>query len=203
MAFYITSDWHFSHKNICGPDGFESKTRGQFDSTDAMNDTIIRRINSRVDVNDTIYFLGDIGMIAPTKIVPLIKRIKANIVFVRGNHDNTKQVKKLRGAGYEVHDVGFRVKKDGKVYILSHYPIGLGEKRVNLRNICGHIHSNAAYDANVINIGIDSPEIEPLYLPFGEPVPLDDAIRLVEEKWEKAMKEKMTPEEWIRYGGQK
>ena len=200
MAFYITSDTHFGHENICGENGFV-ETRKHFKDADEMNDAIIKSINKHTDSNDVIYHLGDIGFGKPNSILEIVERIDAKVIFIRGNHDNSKVVKKLIKAGYEVNDVGIRHKQDGKIYLLTHYPLGLGNKRVNIRNICGHIHETEAWDWNAINIGVDSPEIAPLGLEFGQPVPLQDAIDLVEAKWEENMKENLTEEEWLRYGG--
>lgn len=201
MGTFITSDWHFYHKNICGEEGFETKTRGHFKSVDEMNDEIIKNINQNTSPDDTIIHLGDVGLGSPTKMFEVVSRIHCNIIFINGNHDNSKLAKKLVNNGYEVHDVGMRYKQDGKVYLLSHYPLGLGDKRVNIRNLCGHIHGEVAFGWNVLNVGVDSPEIESLNLKFGQPIKIEDAIKLVEEKWENNMRESMTEEDWIRYGG--
>ena len=96
----------------------------------------------------------------------------------------------------------FKKKRSGKVYIFSHYPLCLGNKRVNIRNICGHIHETEAESWNVINVGIDSPEI-PKDIPFGQPIELEKVYEMVEKKWENNMKDTLTEEEWIRYGGSK
>lgn len=203
MAYYVTSDWHFDHSNICGQNSFEPETRGHFATIDHMNDTIINNINHNTKTDDVIYHFGDIGLGRPNRLLELVNRIHCKIVFIRGNHDNSKLIKKLIQNGYEVHDVGYRHKQDGKIYLFTHYPLGIGDKRVNIRNLCGHIHGETSYGWNVLNIGIDSPEIKSLGLKFGQPVPLDDAIRLVDEKWENNMKDTLTEEEWIRYGGSK
>lgn len=187
MAIFVTSDWHFSHKNICGINGFETETRGIFETTEEMNNEIIKNIKLNTQDTDKIIHFGDIGFGNPKDLLELVNSIKREIIFIRGNHDNSKMSKILKEAGYEVHDVGMRHKENGKIYLFSHYPMDLGNQRVNIRNLCGHIHGLPANGLNTLNIGIDSPEIKSLGLAFGQPVPLSEAIRLVEDKWQRSM----------------
>lgn len=194
MATFITSDWHFDHNNICGKDGFVP-TRNHFESVEEMNEEIIKQINSVATKEDVLYHLGDIGLGKPKRLFELLERINPRIVLVAGNHDsfsniakNNYVVDKNGNMRYTIHEVGTRHKQNGKVYLLSHYPLGLGDQRINLRNFCGHIHENASYGANVLNVGVDSPEL-PKDLPFGQPLRIEVAIDLVEAKWSSVMSE--------------
>lgn len=189
MAKFVTSDWHLNHNNIFGLDGF-TQTRKHFKTKDEMNYAIIEAINAVTTKEDVLYHLGDIGFGSPKVLFELLEMINPRMVFVGGNHDNSKLKKYILnnnyetkyGMRYEYHDVGFKEKRDGKVYLFSHYPIGLGDYRANLRNICGHIHEETPSGWNVLNVGVDSPEL-PKELPFGQPLKLDDAMDLVEDKW--------------------
>lgn len=193
---YITSDPHINHKNIFGKDGFCEK-RVCFETAEEMNETIIKNINSVVEDKDTLYILGDIGFGKPKEIFEVLDKIHCRIVIVRGNHDRSDLVKYILRNNYqfgpkglmkyEIHDLGIRLKANKKVYYLSHFPIDLGEQRANLRSICGHIHENSAPAPNQLNIGMDSPEIPDL--PFGTPIPLLDAFKLVDKKWEESKQE--------------
>ena len=58
MKQYVTSDWHFGHNNICGPEGFVS-TRKHFANAEEMNETIIANHNAVVTAADRTYHLGD------------------------------------------------------------------------------------------------------------------------------------------------
>ena len=64
---WITSDTHYSHKNICRgvtnwrmPDGSipESQTR-PYDTIERMNSAIVNNINSCVGQDDVLIHLGD------------------------------------------------------------------------------------------------------------------------------------------------
>lgn len=187
MARFITSDPHFDHNNLrsfCKP-------REQFKTVTEMNETIVKNWNSVVTNNDTVYLLGDIGLGRPEIIFEWLNQLKGIIYIVKGNHDNSKLLKYIIKHSPLLHgepkfrliEMGTIIKENGIQYYLTHYPQGLGEHRAILRNLCGHIHENAARDANVLNVGMDSPEIG--QRPFGSPVALEDAMTYVNEKWTK------------------
>lgn len=203
---FITSDWHFGHRNICGPEGFVP-TRTHFENTEEMNDTMIAAHNAVVGPLDTTIHLGDTNLnMKPTAVHELLRTLNGHFIFVKGNHDDSKLFKYLARNNYnlgdgnpkylEFHEVGFRRKANGKVYLLSHYPLGLGERRKKLRNLCGHIHEDACREANQLNVGVDSPEIGDR--PFGTPLPLEEAMALVDAKWQRWFdKEKRILEEQV------
>jgi calcineurin-like phosphoesterase family protein len=123
MADFFTSDWHFDHNNIlkfCGRLEFMSKSEAKEwkkledeygsnsrelkgikisrESVERMNDGIIDKINEKVKEKDTLWFLGDIGMINLNRARQLRYRINCrNINMVWGNHDKTlRRIHKLR-----------------------------------------------------------------------------------------------------------
>lgn len=191
---YLTSDTHFGHINICGPDGFV-EGRNHFLSVEDMNQTIISNWNNKIESNDIVIHAGDLAVnMKPAEIFEVLKQLNGNIIIIPGNHDSmSKTIKYIRAHNYDYNsipkfsivEVGMRIRYEKKIYNITHYPLGLGDQRPNIRNFCGHIHENPAYGANVLNIGIDSPEIEELNVAFGEPIPFEDAVRLVEAKWQK------------------
>lgn len=191
---YITSDLHLGHHKICGIDGFCS-TRRHFATADAMNGEITRNWNSRVTNADTVYHLGDLCInLKPAEVYDLLMRLNGTVYLVKGNHDSSRYFKYLTNPDrnpvmpttkqpkFQTIPMGTIIKRNGIQYYLTHYPQGLGQHRKTIRNLCGHIHENAAHDANVLNVGIDSPEIG--VRPFGQPVPLLEAMELLDTKWE-------------------
>lgn len=190
MKQFVTSDWHFGHKNICGENAFVP-TRTQFKTVDDMNQAIIDAVNSVVTDEDELYHLGDISMKKPADVFNFLSQIKGQIHLIKGNHDNRKHFNYLLshniilGSGkpkFVVYDVGFIKKSNGIQYFFTHYPLGLGEHRKTLRSLCGHIHDEVAREANCLNVGIDSPEL-PKGHPFAVPLELETAYALVEQKW--------------------
>lgn len=197
MKTYITSDLHFNHKNICGPEAFEDK-RKQFKNVEEMNEYLIRVHNQRVTSNDEVIMLGDFALHGKSAdIFELYKKLNGSFIIVKGNHDGSKVLNYLRKNNYKladgrdkftIHDVGFTRKQNGITYYFTHYPVQVGHFRNNLRSICGHIHSKYAPSPNMLNVGIDSPEL-PKGTKFGQPILLQDAYKLVEEKLAKAIKQ--------------
>lgn len=193
---YITSDLHFGHNNICGADGF-CDTRTHFSSTAEMDEHLISALNSVLTNDDILYHLGDLSMNLKNPLVfEILTKINGQIHLVKGNHDSTRMLNYLARHNYKLpngrdkfvfYQVGKTIKRNGKTYYLTHYPLGLGEQRKKLRSLCGHIHEEEAKEANVLNVGVDSPEL-PVDHPFGVPLSLDTAIGLVEAKWSAAFK---------------
>lgn len=187
---FITSDLHFGHRDIVGKDSFCS-TRSHFETVEEMNDYLIKIHNSTVSNEDTLYHLGDFSIhLTNQDIFSLLCKMNGQIQFFKGNHDSQRILKFLEKNNFKLEDgrdkfftyeVGTRLKRNGVVYYLSHFPMNVGRKSRNLRSICGHIHEEFADGPNIINIGIDSPEL-PANLQFGEPLKLDLAIDLVEQK---------------------
>lgn len=188
---YVTSDYHLGHIKMCGPNGFLI-TRLFFKDVEEMNNLIMTRHNAVVHNDDTTIHLGDLSLNQkPEYLFEQLKKMNGHFIFVKGNHDSTKQFKYLMKHNYllpdgklkflEFHDVGFKRKANGNVIMFTHYPLVLGEKRINLRNLCGHIHEFSTKDSNQLNVGIDSPEIGKR--PFGEPIPLEEAYALIDQKY--------------------
>ena len=189
---YITSDTHFGHRNIFGPKGFE-ESRAHFKSADQMNEVIIQNWNNKITQHDTVIHAGDVSLyMLPKETFHLLRRLNGNIEIIIGNHDDSRTIKYLLDNNYSyngnpkftIHDVGKRIKFNKKEYYITHYPLALGARRGRLRNFCGHIHSNKTEAPNQLNIGIDSPEIGER--PFGEPIRFEEAVQLLNVKWQKS-----------------
>lgn len=187
MTDYITSDTHFDHNNICGPNGF-TETRKHFQSTEEMNKTIIKNWNAVVTNKDRVYHCGDFSLGAkPERAIELIKQLNGEIVLIKGNHDSHRLLNKIKkdselSQRVTIYDVGVKIKLNGKVLYLTHYPFIVGNKE-NLFNFHGHIHEEKMDYDNVINIGVDSPEISGIppnknkeYQKFGEPIELENFL---------------------------
>lgn len=188
---YILSDTHFNDKHIGGMCGFVISRR-RFPSPKAMNDELITNFNRIVTPNDHTYHLGDIALRSSFEtILQLLLRLNGRFTFILGNHDSPKLFTYLKKHNirlpngkwkFDFEDVGVRVKAHKKTYLLTHFPMTLGSRRHNYRNLCGHIHENCADEPNTLNVGIDSPELPDR--PFGAPVPLSVAMHCADKKWQ-------------------
>lgn len=90
MTIWFTSDTHFGHKNICrGESQWNDKSRCRdFDTVHEMNKYMTEQINRFVEVNDTLYHLGDFAFGGAKQVHEYINHINCkNITLVLGNHD--------------------------------------------------------------------------------------------------------------------
>lgn len=175
---------HFNHHNICGEDGFV-EVRRRFKDVDEMNDYLISTWNKRVSPEDTVYHLGDFAMNQkPNDTLEILRKLNGTIIMVKGNHDSTKLLKAIN-RDEELRervfwsDVGVIVKQERKIIHLTHYPLIIGS-RGNRVNLHGHIHEMTYQEPNLLNVGIDSPELT--LHPFGTPYTIKECIDLLKEK---------------------
>lgn len=87
---WISSDWHYGHKNIVRgtTDWATTQACRDFDTLEDHNNTLVNNINAKAKPDDIIYFLGDFSFGGKDNILEFRKRIKCNnIHLVFGNHD--------------------------------------------------------------------------------------------------------------------
>lgn len=175
---FITSDCHFSHKNICrGVTGWRttdgkipiSSTR-DFPTLDLMNDTIVNNINSKVGQDDTLIMLGDIAFGGFENITIFLDRlICKNIHLVLGNHDH--HISNNRGG---IQDMFLSVQNyleaniNGENFVMTHYPFeswnGLNKGVIHLH---GHVHLPASRkwgNGKRLDVGVDGNNLFPYSL---------------------------------------
>ncbi len=152
---FFTSDLHFGHANynVFGLRGFSS--------VEEMNEELIKRWNSRVKADDTVYILGDLVFENNGNPTQFISRLNGHKRLVVGNHD-VKWLKKLGMANaFDDGTVTFgnyteyfdeiaqyiERKIDGVFVTLCHYPMyewknsrKLGSVKKLGYCIHGHIH---------------------------------------------------------------
>jgi calcineurin-like phosphoesterase family protein len=147
---YITSDHHFSHKNIL------KYTNREFSLVEEMNEHMINEWNSVVTDNDTVFYLGDFCFERnPTKINEILYRLKGDIVFIKGNHDSEELCRNKRFSYvadyYELAVEGYR-------FVMMHYPLleWNGGHKGNIM-LHGHCHGNLGKITNRrVDVGVDS-----------------------------------------------
>lgn len=84
MSLWFTSDQHLFHAKVI------DRQNRPFDNVHHMNDEIIRRWNTNVGRNDTVYVLGDFAYAndtTPDTLLTLFKSLHGTKHLVIGNHD--------------------------------------------------------------------------------------------------------------------
>lgn len=151
---YFVSDLHFGHKSILE---FESETRGHYRNVEEMDADLIKQWNNIITNDDVVYYLGDFAFKSKQReietILDTLRFKQMNVIL--GNHDN----KPFRKAAEKFDNISLqwaeRIKTEGKIFYLSHFPMMIGE-RANLYNIHGHLHSEPSPNPNYqINVGYD------------------------------------------------
>lgn len=139
---WVTSDWHFCHNRefLYGPRGFSNP----YD----MNEEIVKRHNSLVDMSDDVYVLGDCALNDIDESIALIKRLKGQLHIICGNHDTDNKIDLYKKCWNVVEVVDAkRLTFNGWHFFLSHYPClcanyddGKPLKK-HCINLCGHTHT--------------------------------------------------------------
>ena len=183
---WVTSDTHFSHKNICRgitnwrlPNGEVpvEQTR-DFATIEKMNTAIVNNINQVVGQDDILIHLGDWSFGGYEQIREFWDRlICKNIHLILGNHDHHIDRNRDGSQGlfqsvshYNTVEIG-----DYK-FQLMHYPIsswdGLNKGVMHLHGHC-HLPTNKRFGVGKrMDVGMDGhPEFRPYNL-IREVVPL-------------------------------
>ena len=165
MKRYFTSDWHLGSELIL------EKCHRPFNNIQQMDKLIIHNATCRLkkDQSDILYHVGDFmcykndrgfkGTVL--KQSDYLKQIDRNIIFIRGNHDDSNRVK------CHMDSMITNIGPYSNVSV-SHYPSMYKETEcLNLPrhhiHLCGHVHGDKKwlyfYDKHMdilnINVGID------------------------------------------------
>ena len=149
---YVIGDTHFGHKKVLG---FEADAR-PFNTVEEHDAELVRRWNSVVKKNDTVWHLGDVlfgrEAFATLGLLNGIKKL------VMGNHDKYPTLLYLEHfsvvvGATKVHDA-----------LLTHIPIHPGEFRRNKLNIHGHLHSRKLDDPRYACVSAEHINLTPVLL---------------------------------------
>lgn len=130
---YFISDLHLSHNNII------KYCNRPYENVEDMNNDIIKRWNSVVSKNDTVWVLGDIGLGKKENIKKLLLQLNGHKKLIMGNHD--------RWNPHFYEECGFEFVSNYPVllkghFLLSHAPI---VDSGPFYNIHGHVHDNPEF----------------------------------------------------------
>jgi calcineurin-like phosphoesterase family protein len=180
---FFSSDFHGYHKNICrGTTTWDLKEHGGHDSTrdfatvEEMNECILKGINSTVDQDDWLVFLGDFTFGGEENIKKFRERVLCkNIIYILGNHDshiaNKKEHQELFESVHSYLELVVSSSKYGKqTYNLFHFPLEIWNKGHHNRILLfGHCHGSFQGEGRRMDVGIDNAKkILGEYRPFSQ-----------------------------------
>jgi len=161
--FFVTADTHYSHRNICSSttEWMDKDTR-QFASIDAMNNTIVNRINEKVPHDGVLFHLGDWSFGGIAKIAEFRHRLNVReIHLILGNHDHHME------AGRELDNFTSvqyykEITVNNQLIILFHY--GMRVWRHNYKgswHLYGHSHGSLPSFGQSMDVGVDTHDFKP------------------------------------------
>lgn len=134
-SVFLVSDTHFGHMGVCKFMRNDGVTKLRpWDSSEEMDEEMVKRWNETVKPTDKVYHLGDV--VINRKALGIMRRLNGDKVLIRGNHDI------FRDDEYREHFRELRAYHVMNGMILSHIPLhpeSLGRFGVNIH---GHTHSN-------------------------------------------------------------
>ena len=157
---WFTSDTHFGQQRT-----LELSMR-PFANVQEMDYVLLNNWNNTVKPKDTIFILGDFGIM---KILPLLN---GNKILIKGNYErnvpellqgNEEQFKEIHEY---VHTI--QVNKGGNEYIINmgHEPSRVKHMRIDEThiNLFGHIHKLCMVKKYGFNVGADCHDFKPISL---------------------------------------
>jgi len=134
---YFTSDLHLGRK------GTIAMQNRPFSGVVEMNQTIINNYNSCVNIDDTVYILGDICHHMTLEAVnQIIASLKGKKYLIKGNHD-----KKYDESLFEETCDFKEIAVNGSNIVLMHYSLMSWPKsRRGSIQLRGHIHGDESYN---------------------------------------------------------
>lgn len=154
MAVYFTADTHFGDHRVI------NIHQRPFASTDEMDELLIDRWNSVVQVDDVVWHLGDFGRSA--RQAALLARLHGSKHLVRGNNDPEA----IAVAQDWVSCADYvELELEGRALVLCHYPFRAwkGQHRGAI-NLHGHSHGRLKPLPRQFDVGVDARDYAPVTL---------------------------------------
>lgn len=149
---FVMADTHFGHKKIIQ---FENKAR-PFSSIEEHDEELVRRWNSTVRKNDTVWHLGDV--LFGRAAFSTLSRLNGVKKLVMGNHDRYPSVLYLEHFNQVLGAAEVRG------CIMTHIPVSSAQFARYKANIHGHLHSNIMADPRYINVSAEHTGLAPVLL---------------------------------------
>lgn len=137
MTTFFTADTHFGHKNI-----IRHCTR-PFATIEQMNESLIENWNKVVRPTDSVYHLGDFGVLRPERAKEIADRLNGKIYLISGNHERSASHAQCRDRFEWIKDYFVLGLSKTLSIVLFHYALRVWEKKhYGAWHLYGHSHGN-------------------------------------------------------------
>lgn len=164
MAVFYTSDTHFNEQRA-----FELSLRNMyFKDIQEYNQEVVKRWNSVVSKEDTVYHLGDFGDFT------YLQHLNGKIIFLYGNYERAKSIEQIKPyltQFLEVYDkeyilLDMGLSKLDEDILLVHEPENKlkyeDKTKEGIFYLFGHIHEKQKVKRNGLNVGVDNHNFYPV-----------------------------------------
>lgn len=151
---YFTSDIHHRHKRIC-----EITDRHEVVDQEQHDEWLIELWNSQVTKQDIVYHLGDFSFASKYEdIAAFITRLNGAIFLLKGNHDKTDNLNKLKSNNLIQHWYDYKeIQIKGITTCMFHFPISSWHKQhYGSFHLYGHSHGCHQGNGKLLDVGLDS-----------------------------------------------
>lgn len=140
QGIYFTSDLHFNHQNIL------KFCKRPWNTTEEMDEALIKNWNSVVGENDIVFNLGDFAFAPNWRWKEILSQLKGKHYLVLGNHDVSRwpgdKIMELFAGVYQQ----LSLKVDDRLIYLNHYPYlcfggAYRGPQSAVWQLFGHVHS--------------------------------------------------------------
>jgi calcineurin-like phosphoesterase family protein len=165
--YFFTADHHFNHANVI------KYARRPFESVEEMDEELINRWNSKVQLEDIVFHLGDFTLSNEKVAQRYFARLNGNVMILSNpaHHDKrwikTPQFTKS-GQVKLISPLKTLEIENGKyplVIVICHFPIGEWDRK-HYGSIHLHAHSHGTYkgEGNILDVGVDCHDYYPVSL---------------------------------------
>lgn len=143
--YYFIGDMHLCNKNQTNEGVFNHDNR-PFDTVKEMNETFLRKWNSKVTNADTVIIAGDMSMRGRNdELISLFSQLKGKKILLKGNHDSVDDYRYQKLFDQILDYVELTISFGGKAYKICamHYPILFwnGQHRGTIL-LYAHVHNS-------------------------------------------------------------
>lgn len=162
MATFFTSDTHFGHVGII------KHASRKFPDEFAMDGELIRRWNSVVRPDDTVYHLGDLSFKGLAYTMEILDSLNGRIHWVLGNHDKALKNKSPMVSRMESIQPILETNIDGQHVVMCHFPMLTWNKaHYGSWMLHGHSHGTLKHPyegMRLMDVGVDTNNLTPYSL---------------------------------------